>query len=154
MTTIAPAVDRSSKGTAASMPATVAMMSISRLRRHDSSSMLWASALTLATALPPQALRRTRVRSSRSNGPGSVNVAVCSPASPLLWCPFEHRGDALADADAHRHQRVAAAGALQLAGRGQCDARAGGAERVADCDRAAIHIDPAVVEGQFEAAQA
>ena len=25
--------------------------------------------------------------------------------------PFEHGGDALADTDAHRHQRVAAAGA-------------------------------------------
>src|SRR6478672_13278930 len=57
MTTIAPAVDCSSKGMAASMPATVAMTSISRLRRHDSSSMLWASALTLATKMsrPPSA---------------------------------------------------------------------------------------------------
>src|ERR1700747_1941145 len=42
---------------------------------------------------------------------------------------FEHRRDALADADAHRPERVAAAGALQLAGGGQRDARARGAER-------------------------
>src|SRR6516165_3184071 len=36
---------------------------------------------------------------------------------------LEHRGDALTDADAHRHQRVVAAGALQLARRRQRDAR-------------------------------
>src|SRR5271169_5919705 len=32
--------------------------------------------------------------------------------------PFEHRGDALTNPDAHRNQRIAAAGALQLAGGG------------------------------------
>src|SRR6516162_5507289 len=68
--------------------------------------------------------------------------------------PFEHCGDALADADAHRDKRVAAAGALQLAGGGQRDARARGPERMTDGDRSAIHIDPAVVEGKFQPAQA
>src|SRR4029077_18066074 len=55
---------------------------------------------------------------------------------------------------AHRDERVFSAGALQLAGRGQGDARAGGAERVADRDGAAIRVDPAVGEIDFEAAQA
>src|SRR5437899_6254142 len=68
--------------------------------------------------------------------------------------PLEHRGDALADADAHRDERVAAADTLQLTGGGQCDARARGAERVADRDRTAVHVDPAVVERQLEPAQA
>src|SRR5882762_4712185 len=57
--------------------------------------------------------------------------------------PFEHCGDALADADAHRHQRIAPAGALQLTRGGQRDARARGAERVTDGDGPAVHIDPA-----------
>src|SRR5438552_11601108 len=38
--------------------------------------------------------------------------------------PFEHRGDALTDADAHRDERIAAAGTVQLAGGGQRDPRA------------------------------
>ena len=63
--------------------------------------------------------------------------------------PLEHRSDALADADAHRHQRIAAAGALQLPRGGQREPRARGAQRVADRDRPAVHIHPAVVEGQF-----
>src|SRR5207237_3623062 len=68
--------------------------------------------------------------------------------------PLEHCGDALADPDAHRHERVTTAGTLQLAGGGQRDARTRGAQWVADRDRAAVHVDPAVVERQFEAAQA
>src|SRR5262249_57771932 len=67
--------------------------------------------------------------------------------------PVEPGGDALADADAHRDERVATAGVLQLPRCGQRDARAGSAQRVADGNRAAIHVDPAVVEGQFEPAQ-
>src|SRR5438132_2474591 len=66
--------------------------------------------------------------------------------------PLEDGGDALADADAHRHQRIAPAGALQLTRGGQRDARARGAERVTDGDGPAVHIDPAVVERQFEPA--
>src|SRR6202011_3718537 len=68
--------------------------------------------------------------------------------------PFEHCGDALADADAHRHERISPAGAVQLAGGGQRDAGARGAERMADRDRPAIHVDPAVLERQVEFAQA
>src|SRR4051794_25935696 len=41
--------------------------------------------------------------------------------------PLEYRGDSLAEADAHRDQRVSAAGALQLAGGGQRDAGTRGA---------------------------
>src|SRR5690242_12175089 len=62
-------------------------------------------------------------------------------------------GDALADADTHRDQRISAAGAVQLPRRGQSDARARRAERMPDCDSAAIWVDATVVERDFEAAQ-
>src|SRR5205085_10842761 len=74
--------------------------------------------------------------------------------SRLRLDAFENGGDTLTDADAHRDQREAAAGALQLAGRGQGETRPRGAERMADRDRAAIRVDPAVVERDFEPAQA
>src|SRR5579875_2031747 len=67
--------------------------------------------------------------------------------------PLQDHGDALADADAHRDQRIAPAAALQLARRGQCDARSRSAERMADGDGAAVRIDAAVVGRQFETAQ-
>src|SRR5437660_11520552 len=80
-------------------------------------------------------------------GTGSiVTLTPCqSPSDPL-----EHRGDALADADAHRHESISATGALQLAGGSERDAGARGAQRVADGDRPAVHVDPAVVERQFQ----
>src|SRR5438270_7088469 len=85
-------------------------------------------------------------------GTGSTVMVTRCPA--CLLHSFEHCGDALPDADAHRHERITAAGAVQLAGGRQCDAGARGAQWVADRDRAAIHVDAAVVERQFEAAQA
>src|SRR5215831_4453233 len=68
--------------------------------------------------------------------------------------PLEHRGDALTDADAHRHQRIVAPGALQLTSRGQRNAWARRAEWMTDRDRPAVLIDPAVIERQFQPAQA
>ena len=55
-------------------------------------------------------------------------------------------GDALADADAHGDERVAARRRSKLAHRGQRQPRARGAERMADRDGAAIGIDARVVE--------
>src|SRR5215472_16720550 len=68
--------------------------------------------------------------------------------------PLEHGGDPLTDADAHCHERVVSAGALQLARRGQRDAWPRSAERMADRDRSAVLVDPAVVERQLEPTQA
>jgi hypothetical protein len=48
--------------------------------------------------------------------------------------------DALADSDAHGAERVAPAGAAELVHRGRDEARAAGAERVAEGDGAAIGI--------------
>src|SRR5215469_9080064 len=63
---------------------------------------------------------------------------------------FEHRRDPLPDPDAHRDQRIMAAGAVKLPGGGQGDARSGGAQRMADRDGPAVLVDPAVVKRQFE----
>ena len=59
---------------------------------------------------------------------------------------LDDAGDALADADAHGDERIAPAGAVQLADRGQREPRARRAQRMADGDGAAIGIDARVVE--------
>ena len=60
-------------------------------------------------------------------------------------------GAAHADADAHRGQAVAHLGVLlELAGELGHQAHAGGGERVADGDRAAVRVDPRVVVGDAE----
>src|SRR5580704_19597899 len=93
---------------------------------------------------PPRCDRHPR------SGPGQALSRRAG--EELLLDPFDDCGDALADADAHRDERISAAGTVQLPRRGQCDARAGGAERMADRDGAAIRVDAAVVERDFEAA--
>src|SRR6516162_5522619 len=106
----------------------------------------------------------TSTRSSPMPSSSSLRAAPMALHSPAKPAPrtrtrcitsdaFEDRGDALTDADAHRHQRIVTAGALQLARRSQRDTRPRGAERMTDRDRPAILIDPAVVERQFEPAQ-
>jgi hypothetical protein len=53
---------------------------------------------------------------------------------------LEYRRDALAAADAHGHQRVAALDALQLIQRLDGDQRAGGADGVAQRDARAVGL--------------
>ncbi len=67
--------------------------------------------------------------------------------------PLERHRDALADADAHRRERVAAAVECQFQSRRAGDARAGHAERVAERDGAAIDVDARVVVGNPEIPQ-
>src|SRR5277367_639799 len=85
---------------------------------------------------------------------GSGPSALRCPGMTAELDPLDDRGDALADADAHRDERVFPAGTLQLARRGQRDARSRGAERMTDRDRPAIRVDAAVVERDLEPAQA
>src|SRR5690242_17559885 len=54
--------------------------------------------------------------------------------------PFERERDSLADADAHGRERQLAAGALELLGCGEREARAGHSERVAERDRSAVGV--------------
>ena len=63
---------------------------------------------------------------------------------------LQDHGKPLADADAQGHQRVAPAGPLQLPRRGEREACAGRAERMADRDRPAVGIDAAVVRVEAE----
>jgi hypothetical protein len=67
--------------------------------------------------------------------------------------PLDDHRDALADADAHRAQRVARAAAAQFMGGGQHEAGAAHAERVAERDGAAIGVDVRRVVGKAELAQ-
>src|SRR5579864_381046 len=67
---------------------------------------------------------------------------------------LEHRGDALAHADAHGDERIASAGALQLPNRRQRKACARRAEGVTNGDGTAIGIDALVLEIDLEQLQA
>src|SRR6476469_1713719 len=62
---------------------------------------------------------------------------------------FDHRGDPLADADAHRREAVAAAGALQLMAQHRDQPGAAHPERVAERDRAAVHVDLVGVQAEL-----
>src|SRR5215472_18906456 len=109
------------------------------------------------TTVIASSVSASRIRAENKPRPGQCKAGgsrLCAARGRQYYSdPFEYRSDALADADAHRHQRVAAAGALQLPRGGQCDARAGGTQRMADRDRAAVHVDPVVVERQFQPTQ-
>src|SRR5690606_15622678 len=61
---------------------------------------------------------------------------------------FEDGGDALAAADAHRRQAVAAAGAVQFVHQLDGDDRAGRAHRMAQRDAAAVGIGLLRIEPQ------
>src|SRR5690348_4311828 len=63
---------------------------------------------------------------------------------------LENGGNALADADAHGDERVAAARPLQLANGGEREPCARGTERMTDGDGAAIGIDAAIGEVELE----
>src|SRR5712672_1835285 len=86
--------------------------------------------------------------------------APCPPISPmcilagtLRFCPpydrldsFNDRCGAHAAADAQRYQRGRLVGAFEFVEHGAEDHRAGGAERMAERDRAAIDVDLGVVD--------
>src|SRR5207245_9665213 len=58
---------------------------------------------------------------------------------------LQHGRDSLADADAHRRERVAALAARELERRGPGEARAARAERMPERDRAAERVQPRLV---------
>src|SRR5512137_1163386 len=66
--------------------------------------------------------------------------------------PFNKQGNALPDADAHRGERVAAAGGGELARGGQRDPRPRSAERMPQRDRAAVRVHVGGIVRQAEAA--
>src|SRR3954464_10733304 len=64
--------------------------------------------------------------------------ARCTKAGRLQ--ALEHRGDALAAADAHRDERVPATGALQLVDGLGGEERTRAADRMTEGDRAAVRV--------------
>ena len=66
---------------------------------------------------------------------------------------FEDEGDALADADAHGAESMAAFGALELVKRGGDKASAAGAERMANGDGASVGINVRGVVRKAEVAE-
>src|SRR5450759_2144402 len=67
---------------------------------------------------------------------------------------LDYRRHPLADADAHRAQRIAPAGPLQLARGGEDQARPRHSERMSEGDRTAVGVDPRIVVLQSQLADA
>src|SRR6185437_1228135 len=67
-------------------------------------------------------------------------------AHPTVSNPFDDGRRSHAAADAQRDQRGRFVGALEFVEHGAEDHRAGGAERMTECDRAAIDVDPGGVD--------
>jgi hypothetical protein len=79
---------------------------------------------------------------------GGVAASFGLTALARRWV-LDHRGEALAHADAHRRHAVAAAAAAQLVGERADQAGARAAQRVAQGDRPAVHVQAVVVEAEL-----
>src|SRR3954451_21754332 len=81
----------------------------------------------------------------------SKNAAARAPPPPppeLGAIHLEHDRVALATTRADRRAAEAAAAAAELVDEGAHDPPAGGADRVAQRDRAAVHVDPVLVDAE------
>src|SRR5688572_11998569 len=97
----------------------------------------------------------SRVRCSRrGENQIATTTAASAPAAvtlrSVLRCKglYDH-GDALAAADARRGQAVALLAAAQLVEQRQHEPRARRAERVAEGDRAAVHVQLRLVDAEL-----
>src|ERR1700694_2765529 len=91
----------------------------------------------------PQMLRRMR----NARGPSARRQRnPCLRLSAANLDAFDQHGAALPAADAQRCDAALAAGALEDLEHVQHDARARGADRVPDRDRAAVDVEPGAVE--------
>src|SRR5882672_4487655 len=109
-------------------------------------SMLTSSSATLAPALASSAA----VAAPRPEPP-PVTIAACPLMSiSVLPCfgVFDQQCDALSAADAGGGNAVAQAAVLQFTRERDGEAHAGGPQRVTDRDRAAIDVEPVLVEAE------
>ena len=72
--------------------------------------------------------------------------------SPLIH-PFDNRGDALADADAHGGEAVAAAAFFHFVNKRRHDPGAAAAQRVAEGDGAAVDVELIEIDAQLARAR-
>ena len=105
--------------------------------------------------------RSARSRRRRSPAPEwspsarAEAICVATPSAPSISSALgvlDDRRHALADADAEGGDAVAAAAAAQLPDEGVSEAGAGAAERVAEGDRAAVDVEPLLVDPELAGA--
>ena len=73
-------------------------------------------------------------------GTHEASIARAAPGSPLIH-PFDDRGDALADTDAHGGEAEAAAAFFHFVNKRRHDPGAAAAQRVAEGDGAAVDVE-------------
>src|SRR6218665_1211030 len=98
-------------------------------------------------------LFRSFTRPKRAKSEGWIDAGLWGPFTGRQASDaFDDQGDALADADAHGAQRIAAAAAMQLVDGGGDQPRTAGAERMAQGNGAPVRIDARIVVGQAKVA--
>src|ERR1700694_2427035 len=85
----------------------------------------------------------TRSRKWTSSGDSSKSIALSALEI------FEDRRRTLAAADAHRDHAVSRSAPAHLAQQLHGQLRAGRTERMAECDRAAIHVHPLLIHPEL-----
>src|SRR5687767_15184121 len=115
-------------------------------------------------SIPASVRMRTRISLARGTTKWLTQWGRPSSGARRMWTSrpvifmalasdaLDRERDALAHADAHRAQRIAPAGARELVGGGGDEARPGGAQRVAERDRAAVGIHVRRIVGEAEVA--
>src|SRR5262245_52298468 len=89
-------------------------------------------------------------------GPTPTRFGISRNWAPTLWrrsCPLEDGRGTHAASDAHAHEAVPAAPALHLVEERRRQLRAGAAERVAERNRAAVHVEAVGIDGQLAEAR-
>src|SRR5437762_98924 len=105
---------------------------------------LAASMLTSSNATFAPALASSAAVAAPSPEPPPVTIAACPLMSILVFPPFgifNQQRDALPTPNAGGGNAIAQAGAFELARKSNREAHAGRAERMADGDRAAVHVE-------------
>src|SRR5581483_1540829 len=110
-----------------------------------SSSSAWREKVLADSPCLSKVSHASRSRSISQRQCFSSNCGSMRSIAPPLDRFDQHRA-AQAAADADRGHAALFAGALQRLQQVQHDARAGRADRMAECDRAAIHVQPALIE--------
>src|SRR5215469_15175871 len=125
----------------------------SRLSIYSWSEKMWSIA-SLRNSLSKSLIAAIFSRSgghAKRKAPPSKHTSPRGQMDQLY--ALEHRGDALAHTDAHRAQRIAALGPLQLIKRGRDQSRPACAQRMPDRDCSAVRVYSRGVIGHAQLAQ-
>src|SRR5215208_3781375 len=119
------------------------------------SAIFWTSSVSKCSLRSFSRARGAISRSVKSRAVSRIRRCSSVSSKSIMWGAslggrvLDHAGQALPDADAERGQSVAPATAAQLVRERAEQPGAGAAERVADRDRAAVHVELVVIDAEL-----